>query len=196
MTHLNVSNNVFILQINEKTLQRRCPDDAPKDPKSAAAYQGLLNCLTHLIVVVVVSLEVHMSDVINKVFLDPFGRLVIVSTRDKREVYILVSSVNSLKLNKKCIRFPASISFVLASVSWCNRFFQQNETIALLAGQDGSIFQVTIQPDGEWVLSNEVYPSFKTILASSHEELTGIYCDVKMSYDDNSNLFVVITTKK
>lgn len=137
-----------------------------------------------------------MSDVISKVFLDPFGRLVIVSTRDKREVYILVSSVNSLKLNKKFLRFPTTSPFVLASVSWCNRFFQQNEAIALLAGQDGSIFQISIQPDGEWLLSNEVYPSFKTILASSREELTGIYCDVKTSYEDNNNLFVVITTRK
>lgn len=197
LNHLVVSNNVFILHVNDKTLQRRCPDDAPKDPKASSAYQGsiffygLLSTIDFYFFT-----DIHMSDVINKVFLDPTGRLVIVSTRDKREVHILVSSVNSLKLHKKPIRFPTSPSFVLASVSWCNRFFQQNETIALVAGQDGSIFQVTIQPDGDWALSNEVYPSFKTILATSREELTGIYCDVKSSYEDNSNLFVVITTKK
>lgn len=137
-----------------------------------------------------------MSDTINKIFLDPTGRLVIVSTRDKREVHILASSVNSLKLHKRPVRFPTPTPFVLASVSWCNRFFQHNETVALLAGQDGSLFQITIQPDGDWILSNEVYPSFKTILATIREEVTGIYCDVKSSYEDNSNLFVVITTKK
>jgi len=137
-----------------------------------------------------------MSDVISKVFLDPFGRLVVVSTRDKREVYILVSSANSLKLNKKAIRFSNTTSFPLVSVTWCNRFLQQNDAVALLAGQDGSIYEVSIRSDGEVLYSNEVYPSFKLIMDTSRENVTGIYCDVKSSYEDNTNIFVVITTQK
>jgi hypothetical protein len=31
---------------------------------------------------------------------------------------------------------------------------------------------------------------------TSRENVTGIYCDVKSSYEDNTNLFVVITTQK
>jgi hypothetical protein len=138
-----------------------------------------------------------MPDMISKVSLDPFGRLVLVSTRDKRDVYILVSSSNSLKLNKKPIRFATSPQFVLASVSWCNRFLQpQNEVIALLAGQDGSIYEVQIRSDGELSVCNEVYPGFRTIMEFNKDIVTGIYCDVKCAYEDNTNVFVVVTTQK
>ena len=134
---------------------------------------------------------------ISKVFLDPYGRLVLVSTRDKRDVYILVSSANSLKLNKKALRFGNTTSFVLVSVSWCNRFLQQqNDVIALLAGQDGSIYEVQIRSDGESMACNEVYPSFKLIMETNRDSVTGIYCDVKSAYEDNTNVFVVITTHK
>jgi len=136
-----------------------------------------------------------MSDAISKVFLDPFGRLVIVSTRDKREVFILVSSANSLKLNKRSIRIP-NPAFILASVSWCNRFLQQNDAVALLAGQDGSIYEISIRPDGEYSPVTEVYPSFKNIMETSKDSVTGIYCDVKSSYEENTNVFVVLTTQK
>jgi hypothetical protein len=40
LNHLVVSNNVFILHINEKTLQRRCLDDTPKDSKASSIFQG------------------------------------------------------------------------------------------------------------------------------------------------------------
>jgi hypothetical protein len=136
-----------------------------------------------------------MPDAIGKIFLDPLGRLVIVSSRDKRDVYILVSSVNALKLNKKPIRFSNS-NFILASVSWCNRFLQQNDTVALLAGQDGTIYEVSIRQDGEYSTPTEVYPSFKMVMDNSRDSVTGIYCDVKSSYEENSNLFVVLTTQK
>jgi len=135
-----------------------------------------------------------MNDVISKIFLDPFGRLVLVSTRDKREVHILVSSANSLKLNKKSIR--PNPTFVLVSVTWCNRFLQQNDVVALLAGQDGSIYEISIRPDGEVSPCIEVYPSFKSIMDTNRENVTGIYCDVKSAYEDNTNIFVVITTQK
>jgi hypothetical protein len=136
--------------------------------------------------------------VISKVFLDPFGRLVLVSTRDKRDIYVLVSSSNSLKLNKKSIRFPNTPSFTLVSVSWCNRFLQQNDVVALLAGQNGSIYEIIIRPDGEWSIGsgNELYPSFKSFIDPSRDGITGIYCDVKSAYEDNTNVFVVITTQK
>lgn len=137
-----------------------------------------------------------MPDVISKVFLDPFGRLVIASTRDKRDTYILVSSTGSLKLNKKPIRFGSSTSFVLASVSWCNRFLQQNDVVALLAGQDGSIYEVSIRSDGELSSCTEVYPTFKAVMDVHKDRVTGIYCDVKTAYEDNTNVFVVITTQK
>lgn len=138
-----------------------------------------------------------MPDVISKVFLDPYGRLALVSTRDKREVYILVSSSNSLKLNKKPLRFATSPQFVLASVSWCNRFLQSpNEVVALLAGQDGSIYEVQIRSDGEPSLCNEVYPAFKGIMDVNKDIVAGIYCDVKFAYEDNTNIFVVVTTQK
>ena len=141
--------------------------------------------------------DVQIPDVISKVFLDPFGRLVLVSTRDKRDVYILVSSSNSLKLNKKPIRFGPSPTFVLASVSWCNRFLQPaNEAVALLAGQDGSIYEAMIRADGELSVCNEVYPAFKVIMDGNKDIVTGIYCDVKCAYEDNTNVFVVITTQK
>jgi hypothetical protein len=143
------------------------------------------------------SIDVQIPDVISKVFLDPYGRLILVSTRDKREVFILTSSTNSLKLNKKPIRFGNNTSFILASVSWCNRFLQQqNDIVALVAGQDGSIFEVLIRSDGELLLSNEVYPSFKIIMDTNRDSVTGIYCDVKSAYEDNTNVFVVITTQK
>ena len=135
-----------------------------------------------------------MSDPIEKMFLDPSGRLLIVSSR-KHDVYVLVSSPNALKFNKKSIRF-SNPNFVLAYVSWCNRFLHQNDTVALLAGQDGSIYEVSIRPDGECSTPVEVYPSFKTVMEKSRDSVTGIYCDVKSSYDENSNLFVVITTQK
>jgi hypothetical protein len=142
-------------------------------------------------------IEVPIPDAISKVFLDPFGRLVLVSTRDKRDVYILVSSTNTLKLNKKPIRFANAPSFVLVSVSWCNRFLQQpNEIVALLAGQDGSIYEILIKSDGELAFCNEVYPSFKSIMDINKDSVTGIYCDVKSAYEDNSNIFTVITTQK
>ena len=138
-----------------------------------------------------------MPDAINKVFLDPFGKLAIVSTRDKRDVYILISSTGSLKLNKKPIRFAPNSSFVLVSVSWCNRFLQPpNDAVALLAGQDGSIFEVSIRPDGEWTSCNEVYSSFKAIMDGNKDSVTSIYCDVKIAYEENSDVFVVITTQK
>ncbi|CAF0851600.1 unnamed protein product [Adineta steineri] len=179
INHLVVSNNVFILHLNDKTLQRRCLDDIPKDTKPASSFQ-----------------DVQIPDTINKVFLDPTGRLVIVSTRDKRDIYILVSSAYTLKLNKKSIRLGNSSSFVLASVSWCNRFLQtQNDVVALLAGQDGSIYELSIR-DGEVIFSIEVYPVFKTIMEGNQDTLTGIYCDVKSAYEDNTNVFVVITTQK
>jgi hypothetical protein len=135
--------------------------------------------------------------VISKVFLDPQGRLILVSTRDKRDVYILTSSTNSLKLNKKPIRFGNSTSFNLVSVTWCNRFIQQNDAVALVAGQDGSIYEILIRSDGEGLLlCNEVYPTFKTIMETNRDSVTGIYCDVKSAYEDNTNVFVVITTQK
>lgn len=149
-----------------------------------------------LLLLVLLIQDVDLSDAINKIFLDPFGRILLVSTRDKREVFILVSSTNSLKL-KKSIRFTNNPSFVLASVSWCNRFLQsQNEVIALLAGQDGSIYEVSIRIDGELISCNEVYPAFKTIMNTSRDSITGIYCDVERAYEDFTNLFVVITTQK
>ncbi|CAF1189824.1 unnamed protein product [Rotaria sordida] len=179
INYLVVSNNVFILHLNEKTLQRRCLDETPKDTKTSSFP------------------EVQMPDAISKVFLDPYGRLVIVSTRDKRDVYILVSSTNSLKLIKKPIRFGNATSFILVSVSWCNRFLQQqNDVVALLAGQDGSIYEVSIRSDGELSSCNEVYPSFKSIMDMNRDSVTGIYCDVKSAYEDNTNIFVVITTQK
>ncbi len=46
LNHLVVSNNVFILHLNDKTLQRRCLDDIQKDTKASAAFQGLI--LIHL----------------------------------------------------------------------------------------------------------------------------------------------------
>ncbi|CAF4139127.1 unnamed protein product [Rotaria sp. Silwood2] len=179
INRLVVSNNVFILHLNEKTLQRRCLDETPKDAKTSSFS------------------EVQIPDAINKVFLDPYGRLVIVSTRDKREVYILVSSTNSLKLIKRPIRFGNAISFGLVSVSWCNRFLQQqNDVVALLAGQDGNIYEVLIRSDGELAWCNEVYPSFKSFMDMNKDSVTGIYCDVKSAYEDNTNIFVVITTQK
>ncbi|CAF1610147.1 unnamed protein product [Rotaria magnacalcarata] len=178
LNHLVVSNNVFILHLNEKTIQRRCLDETPKDGKSSSIFA-----------------EVQIPDAISKVFLDPFGRLLIVSTRDKRDVYTLVSSPNSLKLNKKPIRFANNLSFVLVSVSWCNRFLQQNDAVALLAGQDGSIYEALIRADGEMLSCNEVYPSFKTVLEKNRDRVTGIYCDVKCAYEENANIFVVITTQ-
>ncbi|CAF1194677.1 unnamed protein product [Adineta ricciae] len=180
INHLVVSNNVFILHLNEKTLQRRCPDEVPKDAKVASTYQ-----------------DAQIPDVISKVFLDPFGRIVLVSTRDKRDIYVLVSSPNSLKLIKKPIRLGVNSSFVLASVTWCNRFIQtQNDVVALLAGQDGRIFEVLIRADGELLFSTEVYPNFKSIMDCIADSVTGIYCDVKSAYEDNTNVFVVITTQK
>jgi hypothetical protein len=122
---------------------------------------------------------------------------VLVSTRDKRDIYILLSSTNSLKLNKKPIRLGNNTAFVLASVSWCNRFLQtQNDVVALLACQDGSIYEVLIRSDGELLSSNEVYPSFTTIMQTNRDSVTGIYCDVKSAYEDNTNIFVVITTQR
>jgi len=110
-------------------------------------------------------------------------------------VHILVSSANSLKL-KKAIRFSNTTSFILASVSWCNRFLQQNDVVALLAGQDGSIYEVLIRSDGELLSCTEVYLSFKSIMHINKDSVTGIYCDVKSNYEDNKNVFVVITTQK
>ncbi|UJR25410.1 hypothetical protein I4U23_006757 [Adineta vaga] len=178
--HLVVSNNVFILHLNDKTLQRRCPDEVPKDAKITSSYQ-----------------DAQIPDVISKVFLDPYGRIVLVSTRDKREIYVLLSSPNSLKLIKKPIRLGNNSSFTLVSVTWCNRFLQtQNDVVALLAGQDGRIFEVLIRADGEVLFSNEVFPTFKSIMDSIGDSVTGIYCDVKSAYEDNTNVFVVITTQK
>jgi len=42
LNHLVVSNNVFILHLNEKTLHRRCLDETPKDSKTLA-FQGLFS---------------------------------------------------------------------------------------------------------------------------------------------------------
>lgn len=41
INNLVVSNNVFILHLNEKTLQRRCLDEASKDSRASSAFSGL-----------------------------------------------------------------------------------------------------------------------------------------------------------
>jgi len=43
INHLVVSNNVFILHLNDKTIQRRCLDDIAKDSKGSSAFQGLIS---------------------------------------------------------------------------------------------------------------------------------------------------------
>jgi hypothetical protein len=43
LNHLVVSNNVFILHLNDKTIQRRCLDDIAKDSKGSSAFQGLIS---------------------------------------------------------------------------------------------------------------------------------------------------------
>lgn len=138
-----------------------------------------------------------MPDSIRKIFLDPTGQIVLVSTREKRDVYVLISSNNSLKLCKKPLKLPNSTSFVLASVSWCNRFLKQtNDIVALLAGQDGTIYEVSIRNDGDCTYCNEVYPSFRSVLNSKTDSVSGIYCDVKSTQKDNGNIFIVITTQR
>lgn len=42
INHLVVSNNVFILHLNEKTLQRRCLEEMPKDGKTPQTFPGLI----------------------------------------------------------------------------------------------------------------------------------------------------------
>lgn len=178
LNHLVVSNNVFIIHINERTLQRRCLDETQKDPKTPA-YQ-----------------EIQIPDKISKISLDPFGRLVLVATQDKRETYVAVSSVISLKLNKKPIRSSANQPIGFISATWCNRFIQQAESVALLATREGNIYEVYLNPAGDLVSCNEVYPGFKSVMEMNTDSVTGIYCDVKSSYQDNTNVFVVVTTQK
>jgi len=43
LNHLVVSNNVFILHLDEKTLQRRCLDEMPKDSKTPTPFQSLIS---------------------------------------------------------------------------------------------------------------------------------------------------------
>lgn len=144
--------------------------------------------------------DVQLNEPIKRIFLDPFGRIVLVSLKSKSEVLVLVSSTNSLKQKGRGIKFGNNASFRLSSVCWCNRFLKPSsgETVALLAGEDGSIYEVSIGPDGDTTFCNEVYPNFRSILAAkeSQEKLTGILCDPKTSYADPSNVFVVLTTQK
>jgi len=141
-------------------------------------------------------IEIHLPDIISKISLDPFGRLVLVATRDKRECFIAVSSASSLKLQKKTIRTLANQTVPFVSATWCNRFIKQTESVALLATKEGNIYEISIQPNGDLVYCTEVYPGFKSVMETYMDSVTGIYCDVKTSYEDSTNVFVVVTTQK